>query len=119
MLTYAAIALTCWLCAFIAAPARPRFGNEVAELVYVRLLGRQHRLVLLAAVATAALFLGLVITLTQSISADSDTVPGIPQTQSTMPSSQASCYGAQQDPTWLADIAGPPTIAGQPTVCRP
>jgi hypothetical protein len=49
----AAIAATCWACALLAVPRRPMPGNEVAELVYSRLLGRQQRLVLAASTATA------------------------------------------------------------------
>jgi len=41
MLTLIAIPLTCWLCAFVAIPRKPLPGNEVQELVYARLLGRQ------------------------------------------------------------------------------
>jgi len=59
----AAIAATCWVCAIISIPRKPRVGNEVAELVYSRLLGRQDRLVLLAGTATAALLLALTLSL--------------------------------------------------------
>jgi hypothetical protein len=52
MLALAAIAVTCWLCAFIATPRKPRLGNEVEELVYSRLLGGQQRLFLLALLVT-------------------------------------------------------------------
>jgi hypothetical protein len=53
MLAYAAIPLTCWLCALVAIPRKARIGNEVEELVYARLLGRQQRLVLLACIVSA------------------------------------------------------------------
>lgn len=60
MVTLAAVALTCWLCSLIALPRKPLPNNEVQELVYGRLLGRQHFLMLLALVATVAAFLTLV-----------------------------------------------------------
>lgn len=120
MLAYAAIPLTCWLCALIAAPRRPRVGNEVAELVYIRLLGRQQWLVLLAAVATAVLFVALVITLPQRGSADAAQATQATQpAQLAMASNQRFCYATPQDPTFLGDIAGPPTLAGKPQLCRP
>jgi hypothetical protein len=61
MWTLVAIPFTCWLCALVALPRRPRLGNEVEELVYTRLLGRQQRLVLLAVVASAAFLLVLLL----------------------------------------------------------
>jgi hypothetical protein len=60
MITLAAVALTCWLCSLIALPRKPLPDNEVQELVYARLLGRQHTLMLLALVVTAGAFLTLV-----------------------------------------------------------
>lgn len=59
MLAFAAISLTCWLCAAIAAPPRPMLGNEVAQGVYTRLLGRQQRLTLLALLLSGAALLAL------------------------------------------------------------
>jgi|SRR5690349_8012222 hypothetical protein len=70
MFAYAAIPLTCWLAVFIATPRRPLPGNEIEELVYARLLGRQQRLRLLALVATALLFLVFVLTLPQRVDPD-------------------------------------------------
>ena len=60
MVTLAAVALTCWLCSLIALPRKPLPNNEVQELVYARLLGRQHLLMLLALVVTAGAVLMLV-----------------------------------------------------------
>ena len=70
MFAYTAIPLTCWLCALLALPRRPRPGNEIAELVYARLLGRQQRLLLLAVVVTAMTFLAIVVHLPSSINHD-------------------------------------------------
>lgn len=60
MVTLTAVALTCWLCSLIALPRKPLPNNEVQELVYARLLGRQHLLMLLALVATAGALLTLI-----------------------------------------------------------
>ena len=61
MLTLALVPLTCWLCTLLAIPRRPLPGNEVQELVYRRLLGRQQRLALLALVASAVAFSAFII----------------------------------------------------------
>jgi hypothetical protein len=66
------VTLTCWACTLIAAPRKPRVGDEAAELVYHRLLGRQQRLALLAFVATGALFLTVVLSLPQRVDATPD-----------------------------------------------
>lgn len=54
MLTCIAIPLTCWLCAMLAIPRKPIYGDEVAELVYRSLGRRQQLLVDLAAAVTLA-----------------------------------------------------------------
>jgi hypothetical protein len=63
MFAYVAIPLTCWLCALLARPRRPCLGNEVQELAYARLLGRQQWLMLLAFTATMALVMFLILRL--------------------------------------------------------
>jgi hypothetical protein len=55
------IPLTCWLCVLVAFPRKPLPGNEVEELVYARLLGRQQRLVLLAFLISAVAVITFVI----------------------------------------------------------
>jgi hypothetical protein len=70
MLMLTAIPLTCWLCALLARPLRPRPGNEVQELVYARLLGRQQWLVLLAFTATVALVMFLILRLPAQLNPD-------------------------------------------------
>ena len=60
MVTLAAVALTCWLCSLLALPRKPLPNNEVQELVYARLLGRQQFLRLLALIVTIAAFLTLI-----------------------------------------------------------
>jgi hypothetical protein len=61
MVTLAAVALTCWLCALLAMPRKPLPNDEIQELVYARLLGRQQTLMLLALVATAGALFALVV----------------------------------------------------------
>jgi hypothetical protein len=61
--TLVAIPVTCWLCVLLAVPRRPGLGNEVEELVYTRLLGRQQRLVLVATLATVVTLLAAVLAL--------------------------------------------------------
>ena|SRR5947209_704906 len=75
MHTMISVTLTCWLCALVAAPRKPRVGDEAAELVYSRLLGRQQHLALLAFVATAALFLTVVVSLPQRVNATPEQAP--------------------------------------------
>jgi hypothetical protein len=69
------VTLTCWLCTLVAIPRKPQVGDEVAELVYCRLLGRQQRLALLAVVATGALLLTVVLSLPQRVDATLDSAP--------------------------------------------
>jgi hypothetical protein len=70
VLTLIAIPLTFWLAALVATPRRPMQDNEVAELVYVRLLGRQQRLILLALLASGVALLLAVALLPQRIDSD-------------------------------------------------
>ena len=72
MMTCIAVALTCWLCALVAAPQRPLPGNEVQELVYIRLLGRRERVMLLALAMTIVAFASIVATLPQRAGAETD-----------------------------------------------
>jgi hypothetical protein len=76
--TLIAVSVTCWLCALVALPRKPRLGNEVEELIYARLLGRQRRVALLAIGVTAALLLTAIVALPQQVNA----VPTAPATAS-------------------------------------
>ncbi len=70
MAYFMVVPLTCWLCALIATPGKPRIGDEVQELVYLHLVGRQQRLALLACACTMlALFL-LFVAFTQQARSD-------------------------------------------------
>lgn len=104
MFPYAAIPLTCWLCTLLATPRKPLYGNEVAELVYTRLLGRQQVLRLLAIVATAAVVLMMILTLPSR----ADSLSGTHQSVhvSCMRPAGASfptCYRRQADGMWAQE----------------
>ncbi len=136
MFAYAAIPLTCWLCALLAIPRKPRFGNEVEELVYSRLLGRRELLALLALFVTAITLLVMVTRLPQRLDPDLTTVRQAREACGAARNTAASdaadyhfdvrfrCYvlqpgGAwaeqlmQDDGSWLlvATLAGPPRFA--------
>jgi hypothetical protein len=65
-----AIAMTCWFCTLVALPRKPLPGNEVEELVYSRLLGRQQRVALVAVIASGVALLGVMITLPEHAGSD-------------------------------------------------
>jgi hypothetical protein len=64
-----------WLAAFVAMPGKPLPHNEVQELVYGRLLGRQHRVIALATIVTAIGFFTLVLSMASNSPARSDGAP--------------------------------------------
>lgn len=101
MLALATIPVTCWLCTLIATPRRPRFGDEVAELVYSRLLGRQQLLRLVAIIMTGALFLVLVLTLPSHATSNF----GMSQTEQIYCGQSATgftaCYARDADGVWV------------------
>jgi hypothetical protein len=98
------VTLTCWACTLVASPRKPRVGDEAAELVYSRLLGRQQRLALLAFVATAALFLTVVLSLPQRVNATPDTAA----TSDTTPMSVALASGGCNDEMLCLSMYQPP-----------
>ncbi|MGI8857016.1 MAG: hypothetical protein ACR2JW_14810 [Thermomicrobiales bacterium] len=100
MLMYAAIPLTCWLCALVAIPRKPLPNNEVQELVYSRLLGRQERLALLAFVVTAVAFIVFVAGLSQRAGANEESVAGGQQICSNAHAPLSTCYTRQMDGQW-------------------
>ncbi len=93
MFAYAAIPLTCWICALLATPRKPRIGNEVEELVYSRLLGRRELLALLAFFVTAITLLVIVTRLPQRLDPDLNTVR----------QAHAACVEARQVASSTAD----------------
>jgi hypothetical protein len=98
------VTLTCWACVLIASPRKPRVGDEAAELVYRRLLGRQQRLALLAFVATTALLLTVVLSLPQRVNATPDTAT----TSDTAPMSVALSSGGCNDEMLCLSMYQPP-----------
>jgi hypothetical protein len=52
MVTAIALSLTCWLCVLLATPRPPRAGDEDEELVHAHLVGRRHRVEVVALVVT-------------------------------------------------------------------
>ena len=100
MLTVAAIPLTLWLAVLVARPRRPLPGNDVAELVYARLLGRQQRLALLAFGATAALFLALFIALPPRVNAELMDLRRAHQACGGVAHGVATCAVLRPDGTW-------------------
>jgi hypothetical protein len=98
------VSLTCWACALVASPRKPRVGEEVGELVYCRLLRRQQRLALLAFLATAALFLMVVLSLPQRVNATPDPA----ETSDTAPMSVALSSGGCNDEMLCLSMYQPP-----------
>jgi hypothetical protein len=102
-----AIPLTCWVCAFIATPRKPRVGNEVAELVYARLLSRQHRVVLLALIVTMVTFVAQVLEVPHALLSDQGATPETVQicADAEMPSMPVACYRQGAGGTRVPDPA--------------
>jgi hypothetical protein len=50
-----------WLAALLAAPQRPRRRDELADLVYARLVGRQQWMMAVAVAVTAAASIVLLV----------------------------------------------------------
>jgi hypothetical protein len=114
-----AIPITCWFCTLVAAPRRPRLGNEVEELVYARLLGRQHRLVLLALLVTAVTALAFILSLPRHADASPRGAPA--QRVCTQPSvGFPTCYERQADGLWTREeLQGDGTWLAVATVTAP
>jgi hypothetical protein len=96
-----AIVLSCWCCVLIATPRRPRLGNEVEELVYTRLLGRQHLLVGFAALVTAATVFVLVVTLPQRVDPTLGEARRVNQYCAAAAAGAPVCYRLGPDGRWL------------------
>jgi len=103
MLAYAVVPLTCWVCAWLAKPGEPLPGNEVQELVYSRLLGRQQRLVLLASVLTGAALLAIILALPGHAAADPGRVAEAGQVCTDRPANAPICYTRQPYSGWRVE----------------
>lgn len=100
MSSWIATILTCWCCVLLATPRRPLPGNEVEELVYTRLLGRQHLLILVAALVTAATVVGLVVTLPQRLDSALAESRRLNQYCAAAAAGQPLCYRLAPDGQW-------------------
>jgi hypothetical protein len=103
MFAFAAIPLTCWLCVWFVKPGRSIAGSEIQELVYARLLGRQHLLRYLAIVATAgALFAAVFAMPSHAMPA-----PGVDQTAlrycTPTEADIPHCYTLQPNGNWVEE----------------
>jgi hypothetical protein len=103
MLTLIAIPITCWLCALVAIPRRPRLGNEGEELVYARMLGRQQRLMLLALVATLAAFVAIAVAMPRRVQPNPVVASSAQQVCTDEPMSPPTCYTPQPSGTWVKE----------------
>jgi hypothetical protein len=96
--------LSCWLCALLATPRRPRRGNEVEVLVYTRLLGRRHLLVGLAAVVTVVMLLVFVLSLPRRIDRTLGAERQQPQVcVDLLGNGMSTCYTRQSDGMWAME----------------
>jgi hypothetical protein len=98
-----AVALTCWLCAVLALPRKPRRNDELQELVYARLLGRQQTLMLVALVATALAFMVFVAGLPQRTGTDEEGAPVRQRLCSDSPLLPSTCYTRLSDGQWTEE----------------
>lgn len=141
MTALAVAAMICWVMVLVARPRKPLPGNEVQELVYSRLLGRQQMLMLLALFVTAVVLLLIVVTLPQRLDPDLRTVRqareacveaqhAASEAEDRGGVTQAHCYALQPGGTWaeeaeesngtwllVATLASPPILA-RATVVR-
>jgi hypothetical protein len=119
MWTVILIPAACWLCAVIAVPRKPCVGNEVEELVYARLLGRERQLVLLACVVTVVTLLVLVLSLPRRIDPTLDAVRHPPQVCADHLVGVPTCYTRQPDGTWVEEAMQDDGSWRQVSVARP
>jgi hypothetical protein len=99
--------ISIWTAAMLAMPRRPLPNNEVEELVYSRLLGRQHRLILLAVIVTAIGFLVLILSMPSSFAARANSVRPRQQVCFNLPAAPPTCYTPQPGGAWLEEQMQP------------
>jgi hypothetical protein len=98
---------TVWFAVFVAMPRRPLPENEVQELVYSRLLGRQHRVILLACIVTALGLFALVISLPSDHTARASSTPSRQQVCFNSSALPPTCYTPQPGGAWLEEQLQP------------
>jgi hypothetical protein len=110
------VSAACWLCALIATPRESLTDNEVAELVYVRLLGRQQRLVLFALALTILTLIWAVARMPGRIDAD---LAAARATQNACPAAAATTaatpcasgvWGRGMPTVAVPTVNGPPAV---------
>lgn len=104
MAAWIATILTCWCCALLARPRRPRPGNEVEELVYARLLGRQQLLLGIAAVVTALTMLALIVILPRRLDPTLGEARLLDQYCTAAAAGRPSCYRMYTDGRWAEAV---------------
>ncbi len=103
MVLLVAVPIALWLAAWLAMPGRPLQGNEVAELVYSRLLGRQQRVVLLALVVTLGAFLAGIAALPRHGQRSPQARTAMHQVCSTVSVYPQTCYTEQPGGDWSVE----------------
>lgn len=92
-----------WLAAFVTMPRKPLPHNEVQELVYARLLGRQHRAILLAIIVTALGFFALVFSIPVNPAVQAIDDLSTRQVCSNVNVSPPVCYTRQPGGAWIEE----------------
>lgn len=92
-----------WAAALIAIPRKPLPHNEVQELVYARLLGRQHRAILLAIIVTALGFFALVSSIPVNPAVQAIDDLSTQQVCANVNISPPICYTRQPGGAWIEE----------------
>ncbi len=100
--TVSASVASLWIAAFIAMPRKPLPHNEMQELVYTRLLGGHHRVLLLAVVGTVIGLLVLVLSMPSSVTALSNRTTSRQQV-CYHGGASPTCYTPQPGGAWLEE----------------
>jgi hypothetical protein len=96
--------LSLWVAAFIAMPHKPLPNNEVEELVYTRLLGRHHRVFILAMVGTVLGLLVLLLSMASNAPTSAHPTPSRQQVCFNTGVSPPMCYTPQPGGAWLEEV---------------
>jgi hypothetical protein len=108
MLALIAVPIVCWLCILLVWPRRPRAGDEVNELAYIRALRRRQWLAFLATALTVVTLVAIVTTTRIDSPAESAPAPmETPAAPQATPAycvgpanSPPTCYRVESDGTW-------------------
>ncbi len=103
-------ATTLWIATFVAAPHKPLPNNEVQELVYSHLLGRQQRVILLALIVTAVSFFVLIAGMPHRADTSATIAPRTRHLCTDLPMGQLVCYTLQPTGIWVAERLQPDGI---------